>query len=242
MSLSLSETAYFCRSRQPAVGIISLLIIEQISKTHSFIPLPSPSSREEKMPCPPFIQMLSKLNNIVLLLRVLRRSLVLNAQPVHWQRVLFLLESFVHVILTASIQLCLCFSSRTPAGLLSTWLKWFLLRRSVKSNIPSGQWPGNHTTRFHFRDLAPHTCSLNWPGRASVMREREGETRGRRNPEGWGCVYLWMEVFFKLSWRFFIAFLEGNVQVITLYIPVAGPPTRASASERVLSVDVGWLT
>lgn len=35
MSLSLSETAYFCRSRQPAVGIISLLIIEQISKTHS---------------------------------------------------------------------------------------------------------------------------------------------------------------------------------------------------------------
>lgn len=104
MSLSLSETAYFCRSRQPAVGIISLLIIEQISKTHSFIPVPPPSSREEKMPCPPpFIQMLSKLNSIALLLRVLRCSLVLNAQSVHWQRVLFLLESFVHVILTASI-------------------------------------------------------------------------------------------------------------------------------------------
>lgn len=41
--LSLSEPwAYLCRSRQPAADIVPLLIIEQISKTGSFIPAPSP--------------------------------------------------------------------------------------------------------------------------------------------------------------------------------------------------------
>lgn len=101
MTLSLSEPAYFCRSRQPAVGIISLLIIEQISKTHSFVP--SPSSQTEKMPCPPpFIQMLSKVNNTVILLSILRCSLVSNSHSVHRRHILFLPESFVQVVLAAS--------------------------------------------------------------------------------------------------------------------------------------------
>ena len=61
--LSLSEPwAYLCRSRQPAADIVPLLIIEQISKTGSFIPAHPPPHRHfqtgpEKapppaMPCP----------------------------------------------------------------------------------------------------------------------------------------------------------------------------------------------
>lgn len=56
-------------------------------------------------------------------------------------------------------------------GFPALLLKWFVLNHSVKSSIPESQWPGNHSAHSHYRDLAPHTCSLNWTERLVWLGE-----------------------------------------------------------------------
>lgn len=126
-------------------------------------------------------------------------------------------------------ELRVCLSTLAPSGLLRLWLKWFLLNCSVKSSIPKSQWPGNRSTRLHFWDLAPHVCSLNWAWKTGVIRADDGETHACGGLSL--CLFIVGDVLLKLRWWLFIALLEGNVWVITLYIPVVGPSTRASGFE-----------
>lgn len=115
---------------------------------------------------------------------------------------------------------CVRPSTSAPGGSVGLWLKWFLLCQVKHSKKPVTRKP-----QCSLALCTPHMLpKLAWM--AGVIRGDGGETgvEGSRL-----CLFIKGDVLLKL--RFFIALREGNVWVITLCIPVAGPSMRASASK-----------
>lgn len=124
----------------------------------------------------------------------------------------------------------MCLSTSAPGGLLGLRLKWFLSEPFCQ--VKHSKKPMTRKPQHSLALLGPRTPhvlpKLAW--KAGVIRGDDGGGNW-----SWGglrlCLFMEGDVLLKLRWRFFIALLEGNVWVITLYIPAVGPSTRASGFE-----------